>query len=101
MPKFSCPNPGLIFLPSAAVLVCDILLHLLFEFCVGFLPTPPNGIGFRRRCANGYKAVGHATRKASFIYHTGCPDPPEQYKKKVRFLVSRWRLALNLSSLLL
>ncbi|NEO62321.1 MAG: hypothetical protein F6J98_18525 [Moorea sp. SIO4G2] len=21
---------------------------------MGFLPTPPNGIGFRRRCANGY-----------------------------------------------
>ncbi|WAN68922.1 hypothetical protein BJP36_41910 [Moorena producens JHB] len=44
---------------------------------VGFLPTPPNGIRFRRRCANGYSA--------SFINDTGCPDPPEQYKKKVRF----------------
>ncbi|NEO93153.1 MAG: hypothetical protein F6K56_24185 [Moorea sp. SIO3G5] len=29
---------------------------------MGFLPTPPNGIGFRRRCANGYKAFGHAGR---------------------------------------
>ncbi|NEO40769.1 MAG: hypothetical protein F6J90_32315 [Moorea sp. SIOASIH] len=24
-------------------------------------------------------------RTASFINDTGCPDPPEQYKKKVRF----------------
>ncbi|NEO49995.1 MAG: hypothetical protein F6K55_40280 [Moorea sp. SIO4A3] len=39
------------------------------------MPTPPNGIGFRRRCANGYKAFGHAfavgeaarTRTALFI----------------------------------
>ncbi|NEO46535.1 MAG: hypothetical protein F6K55_21360 [Moorea sp. SIO4A3] len=23
----------------------------------------------------GYKAVGHATRTASFINDTGCPDP--------------------------
>ncbi|NEO63389.1 MAG: hypothetical protein F6J98_24320 [Moorea sp. SIO4G2] len=53
------------------------------------MPTPPNGIGFRRRCANGYKAFGHAfavgdaarTRTASFINDTGCPSAPEQYNK--------------------
>ncbi|WAN70172.1 hypothetical protein BJP36_39670 [Moorena producens JHB] len=29
----------------------------------------------------GYKAVGHATRTASFINDTGCPSAPEQYKR--------------------
>ncbi|NEP22237.1 hypothetical protein [Moorena sp. SIO3I6] len=41
--------------------------------------------GSARRYANGYKAFGHATRTISFINDTGCPDPPEQYKKKFYF----------------
>ncbi|NEO94080.1 MAG: hypothetical protein F6K56_29315 [Moorea sp. SIO3G5] len=40
---------------------------------MGFLPTPPNGIGFRRPCANGYSV--------SFINDTGCPSAPKQYNK--------------------
>ncbi|WP_293074809.1 hypothetical protein [Moorena sp. SIO4A5] len=67
------------------------------------MPTPPNGIGFRRRCANGYKAFGHATRTASFIDDTGCPSAPEQYNSfyfQLVFAVSRWRLALNFITLL-
>ncbi|NEN96658.1 MAG: hypothetical protein F6K50_14290 [Moorea sp. SIO3I7] len=40
---------------------------------MGFLPTPPNGIGFRRRYANGYSV--------SFINDTGCPSAPEQYNE--------------------
>ncbi|NEO94207.1 MAG: hypothetical protein F6K56_30045 [Moorea sp. SIO3G5] len=49
------------------------------------MPTPPSGIGFRRRCANGYKAFGHATRTASFIN-----DTVRSYRKKrAAFMVSR------------
>ncbi|NEO91993.1 MAG: hypothetical protein F6K56_17795 [Moorea sp. SIO3G5] len=44
---------------------------LIKDYSVGFLPTPPNGIGFRRRCANGYTGY--------FINDTGCPSAPEQY----------------------
>ncbi|WP_149030805.1 hypothetical protein [Moorena producens] len=41
------------------------------------MPTPPNGIGFRRRCANGYSA--------SFIN-----DTVRSYRKKSgAFMVSR------------
>ncbi|NEO77274.1 MAG: hypothetical protein F6J99_13925 [Moorea sp. SIO4G3] len=44
---------------------------------VGFLPTPPNGIGFRRRCANGYTGY--------FIN-----DTVRSYRKKSgAFMVSR------------
>ncbi|NET67630.1 MAG: hypothetical protein F6K63_25900 [Moorea sp. SIO1G6] len=45
----------------------------------GFLPTPPKGITFRRRCANSYTGY-------FIINDTGCPDPPEQYKAMQRGL---------------
>ncbi|WP_168166460.1 tetratricopeptide repeat protein [Moorena producens] len=62
----SC-NQALEFNPDCLEAIDVTYSHTdLYRFSVGFLPTPPIGIGFRRRCANGYKAYGHATRTVSF-----------------------------------
>ncbi|WP_287264016.1 MULTISPECIES: hypothetical protein, partial [unclassified Moorena] len=46
----------------------------LYRFSVGFFPTPPNGIGFRLRCANGYS--GSLLESMSGIIRSTSPSKP-------------------------